>query len=81
MAILEPKHPAALDMKKAYADLVRETLTIIHELDQANVRPIAIALFLLIYPTTAETAYFGGISISIWIWSEHTWPTTILLSR
>jgi hypothetical protein len=26
---------AALDMKNAYADLVRETLNIIHELDQA----------------------------------------------
>jgi hypothetical protein len=35
MALLEPEHPAALDMKKAYADLVRETLNIIHELDTA----------------------------------------------
>jgi hypothetical protein len=26
---------AIVDMKKAYADLIRETLTIIHELDQA----------------------------------------------
>ena len=43
------------------------------------VRAIGMVLLTLMYPTTWETEYFGGIDISIWTWSPIRWPSCIWL--
>ena len=46
----------------------------------ACICPLWIALLPFMYPTTCDTAYFGGIEINMWTWSPTRLPSTILLS-
>ena len=35
-----------------------------------------ITLFPLMKPTTCDTAYFGGMEINMWTWSDRRWPSS-----